>query len=64
MTMGTQAGLLRTRQLVAVVPLTLAFSALTTLVVDLDRPQQGLVQVGQQSMAELLEMMDRDLGSD
>jgi Arc/MetJ family transcription regulator len=52
-TMGTQVGLTGKRRLVAVVPLSLAFAVLVTLVVDLDRPQGGLITVGQQVMVDL-----------
>lgn len=56
-TMGTQAGLTGRRRLVAVIPLVLAFSALFTLVVDLNRPQSGLITVGQQAMLDLQDSM-------
>ena len=52
-TMGYQAKLSKSRRLIAVIPLLMAFSALTTLVIDLDRPQQGMITVGQESMKEL-----------
>ncbi len=52
-TLGVQTGLARKRALVAVVPLALAFAALIVLVVDLDRPQTGLIKVGQQAMVDL-----------
>ncbi len=57
---GTQAGLTGKRRLVAMIPLVLAFSALATLVVDLDRPQSGLITVGQQSMVDLQRSMGRE----
>jgi hypothetical protein len=53
MTMGAQTGLLGKRALVAVVPLALAFAALIVLVVELDRPQRGLIKVSQQAMVDL-----------
>ena len=59
-TMGTQVGLTGRRRLVAVIPLVLAFSALVTLVVDLNRPQSGLITVGQQSMINLQSSMAHD----
>lgn len=52
-TMGVQAGFSRLRTLVAVVPLVLAFSALATVIVDLDRPHRSLVKVGQEAMIDL-----------
>lgn len=52
-TMGVQVGLTGKRRFVAVVPLILAFAVLVTLVVDLNRPQSGLITVGQQSMVDL-----------
>lgn len=58
--MGTQVGLTGKRRLVAVIPLVLAFSALVTLVVDLNRPQSGLIVIGQQSMVNLQSSMGRD----
>lgn len=56
-TLGTQIGLTGKRRLVAVIPLVLAFSSLVTLVVDLNRPQSGLILVGQQSMIDLQRSM-------
>ncbi|MEA3372398.1 MAG: hypothetical protein U9Q62_01785 [Campylobacterota bacterium] len=58
-TMGAQAGLSKSRRLVAVIPLIMAFAALTTVVVDLDRPQKGLIKVGQQTMINLQSSMSR-----
>ena len=57
-TMGTQAGLTGKRRLVAVLPLALAFAALTTIVVDLDRPQKSLIKVGQHALISLKNSMD------
>ncbi len=59
LTMGTQTGLTGKRALVAVLPLSLAFAALIVLVVDLDRPQKGLIKVSQQAMVDL----QRGIGS-
>lgn len=59
-TMGIQVGLTGKRRLVAVIPLVLAFSSLVTLVADLNRPQSGLIEVGQQSMVALQSSMGRD----
>ena len=56
-TMGIQMGLSGKRRLVAVIPLSLAFAVLVTLVIDLDRPQKGLIIIGQQSMIDLQQEM-------
>ena len=57
-TMGTQSGLAKSRRLIQVVPAVLAFSALITLVVDLDRPVElGMIKVSQQAMFELQSSM-------
>ncbi|MBW1939154.1 MAG: hypothetical protein JRI67_10405 [Deltaproteobacteria bacterium] len=58
--MGSQVGLTGKRRLIAVIPLTLAFAVLVTLVVDLNRPQNGLITVGQQSMVDLQSSMARE----
>jgi len=58
-TMGVQVGLTGKRRLVAIIPLVLAFSVLVTLIVDLNRPQSGLITVGQQSMVDLQHNMSR-----
>jgi hypothetical protein len=51
--LGVQIGLTGARRLVAIIPLSLAFAVLATLVVDLDRPQSGLINVGQQAMEDV-----------
>ena len=53
MTMGSQARLSKSRRLAAVIPLILAFTALTAVVLDLDRPQDGMINVGQEAMIDL-----------
>ena len=58
-TLGAQVGLTGKRRLVAMIPLILAFAVLVTLVVDLNRPQSGLIKVGQQSMLDLQHSMSR-----
>jgi len=60
MTIGAQAKLGKSRSLVAVIPLIMAFSALTTIVVDLDRPQEGLITVGQEALIDLQESLNRE----
>ena len=59
LTLGMQIGLNGKRRLVAVVPLSMAFAVLVTLVVDLNRPHSGLITVGQQAMVDLQESMGR-----
>ena len=59
MTIGSQAGLSKSRRLVAVIPLVMAFAALATVVVDLDRPQKGMIKVGQQAMVSLQSSMNQ-----
>lgn len=61
MTMGTQMRLSKERRLAAVIPLIIAFSALTTLVLDLDRPQDGMITVGQEAMIDLQKSMNTKL---
>lgn len=56
-TLGIQVGHTGNRRLIALVPLTLAFAVLVTLVVDLNRPSTGLIKVGQQSMSDLQSSM-------
>ena len=58
--MGSQTGLTRARRLIQVIPLVLAFSALMTVVADLDRPAElGLIKVSQEAMISLQENMNR-----
>ena len=57
--MGAQVGLTGKRRLVAMIPLIMAFAVLATLVIDLNRPQSGLIKVGQQSMIDLQRSMRR-----
>lgn len=59
LTLGAQVGLTGKRRLVAMIPLILAFAVLVTLIVDLNRPQSGLITVGQQSMVDLQRSMSR-----
>jgi hypothetical protein len=55
--MGIQMGLTRKRRLVVTVPLSVSFAILVTLIIDLNRPQQGLIKVGQQSMINVKNSM-------
>ena len=61
LTMGLQVGLDGRRRFIAIVPLSLAFAVFVTLVVDLDRPQGGMIRVGQQAMIDLQSSMARAL---
>ncbi len=54
---GYSAGLTGSRGLVAALMLVLAFSAVLTLVVDLDRPRDGFLQVSQQPLITLSEQL-------
>jgi hypothetical protein len=60
-TIGIKAGFTKPRGLIAVIPMILAFAALTTLIADINRPQKGLFKIGQQSMISLQKSMDKDL---
>lgn len=55
---GYHEGLTNSRRSLAVVVLVVSFSAIITLVADLDRPQEGLLTVSQQPMVDLRKMMD------
>lgn len=55
---GYHEGLSRSRRSIAIVVLVLAFSAITTMVADLDRPHEGLLTVSQQAMIDLRGMMN------
>jgi len=59
MTMGSQAKLSKSRRLTAVIPLIMAFTALTAVVLDLDRPQEGMITVGQEAMIDLQHSLNR-----
>ena len=60
--MGYQSGLTGARCSPAVLPLALTFAVVLWMVVDLDRPQEGLLRVSQQPMIELRSMMDDSTG--
>ena len=51
--MGYHAGLAGSGRSLAILALVLAFSAVVTLIADLDRPQEGLLRVSQQTMIDL-----------
>ncbi len=57
---GSQAGLTRTRRLILAIPTVLAFSALITLVAELDRPaHKGQIKISQGIMFDLQKKMNR-----
>ena len=57
LTLGLQLGLNGNRRIVAIALLSLAFGVLITLIVDLNRPQGGLIRVGQGPMIDLQQSM-------
>jgi hypothetical protein len=54
---GYHEGLTSPRRSGVVLVLTLAFSAVLLLVVDLDRPQEGLLKVSQQALVDVRNFM-------
>src|SRR3954453_7091110 len=52
---GYSAGLSLQRGIVSAIVLTIALSAVLTLVVDLDRPREGFVQVSQQPILDVIQ---------
>jgi hypothetical protein len=54
---GYQEGLTNTRRSLAALTLVLAFSLVLILIVDLDRPGEGMLRVSQQSMIDLRNSM-------
>ena len=54
---GYSAGLTRRRSLLSAVVLVLVLGAVITLVVDLDRPREGFLQVSQQPLVDLQEQI-------
>lgn len=61
LTIGIELGLGESRRIIVVIPMMLAFAALTTLIVELNRPQEGMIVVGQESMISLQESMGIDM---
>jgi len=53
MTLGAQVAYTGKRRLVAFLPLTMAFGVLFTVVVDIDRPQKGLITVSQYALVDI-----------
>lgn len=58
-TMGYHEGLASDRRSAASFALILAFAMVMVLIVDLDRPREGLLQISQASMIELRESMEK-----
>jgi hypothetical protein len=56
---GYSAGLTKRRGVLSAVVLVVFLAAVLTLVVDLDRPTNGFIQVGQQPMIDLMEQVGR-----
>jgi len=59
-TIGIKAGFTKPRGLIAVIPMIMAFAALTTLIADINRPQKGLFKIGQQSMISVQKSMQNN----
>lgn len=55
---GYHEGLSKSNRSVAILVLVLSFSAVMTMVVDLDRPQKGYMTVKQQAMVDVRKMME------
>jgi hypothetical protein len=60
-TLGLQIGLNGKRRMLAVTPMALTFAVLVTLIVDLNRPQDGFIRVGQLALLDLQKEMQRDV---
>jgi hypothetical protein len=54
---GFGAGLTRRRSLPSAVVLVVALAAVLTLVIDLDRPREGFLQVSQQPLIDLQQQL-------
>lgn len=63
LTMGVQIGFTGRRRLIAVIPMLFAFAVLVSLVVDLDRPQSGLITVSQKAMEDLQKKLSIPAGT-
>jgi hypothetical protein len=61
LTIGIELGFGDSRKLIVIMPMMFAFAALTTLIVELNRPQEGILKVGQESMISLQKSIDNDL---
>jgi len=58
MMVGFQNGQAGSRNLIAIIALVLVFAAVIQLNIDLDRPQEGFLQVSQQAMINVQQMMN------
>ena len=54
---GYSAGLTRRRSVITATVLVVVLAAVLTLVVDLDRPREGFLQVSQQPLIDLQEQI-------
>lgn len=61
LTIGLQAGFNKSRRLLLIVPLIMAFASLTTLIVDLNKPQSGSIKIDQQPIQSLLKSMEENV---
>ncbi len=61
LTIGIELGISGSRKIIVIIPMMLAFAALTTLIVELNRPQDGILKVGQESMISLQKSINKDL---
>lgn len=61
---GYHEGLSKSRRTLAIVVLVLSFSAVMTMINDLDRPREGLLTVSQQAMIDVRKMMNEIPGMD
>jgi hypothetical protein len=59
-TMGYHEGLTGARRSLASFALVVAFSSILFMTVDLDRPQEGLLRISQQSVLDLQQLMQAD----
>jgi hypothetical protein len=55
--MGYHAGLVGTTRSLAIIVVSLAFSAVIALIADLDRPQEGTLTVSQQALVDVRQLM-------
>lgn len=58
---GYHEGLSKSKRSIAILVLVLSFSAVMTMIADLDRPQDGYLTIGQQAMVDVLKMMNESI---
>ena len=58
--LGFQIGMAGTRRLLGTPVLALAFSLVIVMIADTDRPEEGLIRVTQQPIADVQKMMQRN----